>query len=44
MGVTIDLVYGPIFYRLLVTGDPLDEGYVRSLVDLTIRSVHQYFA
>ncbi|WP_025680057.1 TetR/AcrR family transcriptional regulator [Paenibacillus massiliensis] len=42
--VTIDLVYGPIFYRLLVTGDPLDEGYVRSLVDLTIRSVHQYFA
>ncbi|QRG70728.1 TetR/AcrR family transcriptional regulator [Brevibacillus choshinensis] len=28
----IDLVYGPIFYRLLVTGDQLDDSYMRDLV------------
>ncbi len=28
----IDLVYGPIFYRLLVTGDKLDDSYMRELV------------
>lgn len=27
-----DLIYGPIFYRLLVTGDPIDDNYVRQLV------------
>ncbi|RUT29607.1 TetR/AcrR family transcriptional regulator [Paenibacillus zeisoli] len=27
-----DLLYGPIFYRLLVTGDPIDEDYVKQLV------------
>ena len=32
VGVCIDLIYGPIFYRLLVTGDPLDESYVKQLV------------
>ncbi|GAB1533068.1 hypothetical protein YSY22_44910 [Brevibacillus formosus] len=28
----IDLVYGPIFYRLLVTGDELIESYMHDLV------------
>ncbi|NRS51286.1 TetR/AcrR family transcriptional regulator C-terminal ligand-binding domain-containing protein [Brevibacillus sp. HB2.2] len=28
----IDLVYGPIFYRLLVTGDELNESYMHDLV------------
>lgn len=28
----IDLIYGPVFYRLLVTGYPLDDSYVRQLV------------
>ncbi|WP_419872431.1 TetR/AcrR family transcriptional regulator [Candidatus Pristimantibacillus sp. PTI5] len=27
-----DLIYGPILYRLLVTGDKLDDNYVRQLV------------
>lgn len=27
-----DLIYGPIFYRLLVTGDPIDKKYVEQLV------------
>ncbi|MCM3317317.1 TetR/AcrR family transcriptional regulator [Rummeliibacillus stabekisii] len=30
--ICIDLIYGPIFYRLLVTGEPLDESYVRQLI------------
>ncbi|MEY9094482.1 TetR/AcrR family transcriptional regulator [Paenibacillus sp. RC84] len=30
--ICIDLIYGPIFYRLLVTGDKLDEHYVQHLV------------
>lgn len=30
--VSIDLVYGPIFYRLLVIGEKLDETYIRTLV------------
>lgn len=32
IGICIDLIYGPIFYRLLVTGETLDESYVRHLV------------
>ena len=30
--IYIDLIYGPIFYRLLVTGEPLDESYVQQLI------------
>ncbi len=31
-GLCTDLIYGPIFYRLLLTGEPLDDVYVRQLV------------
>ncbi|MNI24805.1 hypothetical protein D3C73_784350 [compost metagenome] len=27
----IDLLYGPIFYRLLITGETLDESYVKTI-------------
>ncbi|MDQ0195295.1 TetR/AcrR family transcriptional regulator [Paenibacillus wynnii] len=30
--LSIDLIYGPIFYRLLLTGEKLDDAYVQSLV------------
>ena len=30
--ICIDLIYGPIFYRLLVTGETLDEPYVQQLI------------
>lgn len=30
--ISIDLIYGPIFYRLLVTGEKLDDSYVQHLV------------
>lgn len=32
--MAVDLLYGPLFYRLLITGDPLEEEDVRSLVAL----------
>ncbi|MNC44275.1 hypothetical protein D3C75_931760 [compost metagenome] len=30
--ICIDLIYGPIFYRLLVTGAEINDTYVRQLV------------
>ncbi|WP_339288919.1 TetR/AcrR family transcriptional regulator [Paenibacillus sp. FSL E2-0201] len=32
IGITIDLLYGPLFYRLLITGDELDEAFVKYLI------------
>lgn len=32
IGLCTDLIYGPVFYRLLLTGEPLDDAYIRQLV------------
>lgn len=34
-----DLIYGPIFYRLLVTGDLIDDNYIRQLVTLAFEGM-----
>lgn len=34
-----DLIYGPIFYRLLVTGDPIDKNYVEQLVTQVFKGI-----
>ncbi|MNS29475.1 Fatty acid metabolism regulator protein [compost metagenome] len=34
-----DLIYGPIFYRLLVTGDQIDEDYVGHLVTQVFKGI-----
>ena len=39
IGSSIDLIYGPIFYRLLLTGDELGEESVRSLVLLALEGI-----
>ncbi|MEF2965481.1 TetR/AcrR family transcriptional regulator [Paenibacillus sp. M1] len=39
IGICIDLIYGPIFYRLLLTGEPLDDAYVRQLVTLAFEGI-----
>lgn len=39
LGLCIDLVYGPIFYRLLLTGEPLSEAYVEQLVTLCFQGL-----
>ncbi|MCD9025036.1 TetR/AcrR family transcriptional regulator [Cohnella silvisoli] len=33
IALSTDLIYGPIFYRLLVTGEKLDDSYVQHLVN-----------
>ncbi len=30
--LSIDLIYGPIFYRLLLTGEPLDHTFIKDLI------------
>lgn len=36
----IDLIYGPIFYRLLVIGEGLDDVYVEKLVKYSFTGIH----
>lgn len=36
---SIDLVYGPIFYRLLITGDTLNGEFIEKLVSLAFEGV-----
>lgn len=33
IGLSIDLIFAPIFYRLLITGESLDVDYVENLID-----------
>lgn len=33
IGLSIDLIFAPVFYRLLITGDALDAGYIEKLID-----------
>jgi AcrR family transcriptional regulator len=37
--LSIDLIYGPIFYRLLLTGDKLDDSYVQNLVTTVFEGI-----
>lgn len=37
--LSLDLIYGPIFYRLLVTGETLDDGYMKNLVTSVFRGI-----
>ncbi|MEC0184756.1 TetR/AcrR family transcriptional regulator [Paenibacillus peoriae] len=37
--LSIDLIYGPIFYRLLVTGGPLDDAYIQDLVESAFQGI-----
>ncbi|MEK4479731.1 TetR/AcrR family transcriptional regulator [Paenibacillus sp. FSL R5-0876] len=37
--VVTDLIYGPIFYRLLVTGQPIDDAYVQQLVRYAFQGI-----
>lgn len=39
--LSIDLLYGPIFYRLLVLGDPLDDDYVEKLVGYALAGIRR---
>ncbi|MEK8213735.1 TetR/AcrR family transcriptional regulator [Paenibacillus sp. FSL L8-0463] len=39
IGICTDLIYGPIFYRLLLTGETLDDAYIEKLVKLGFQGV-----
>ncbi|CAH1216457.1 putative HTH-type transcriptional regulator [Paenibacillus auburnensis] len=39
IGSCIDLLYGPIFYRLLITGDTLDEAFVKYLTTAAFEGI-----
>jgi AcrR family transcriptional regulator len=34
---SMELLYGPMYYRLLITGEPIDESFVDALVSTVIR-------
>lgn len=35
----IDLIYGPIFYRLIMTGELIDENYILGLVEMAFSGI-----
>lgn len=37
--LTIDLIYGPLFYRLLITGEKLDETFIESLINYAFEGI-----
>jgi len=39
IGSTIDLLYGPIFYRLLITGDTLDDAFVKYVISSAFEGI-----
>lgn len=39
--LSIDLLYGPIFYRLLVLGDSMDDAYVEKLVSYSFAGIRR---
>ncbi|AIQ45402.1 TetR family transcriptional regulator [Paenibacillus sp. FSL R7-0273] len=41
IGCSIDLLYGPIFYRLLITGDVLDEAYITTITAAAFEGIRQ---
>ncbi len=40
--ICIDLIYGPLFYRLLVTGEKLDEAFLKILVTYAFEGIKQH--
>jgi hypothetical protein len=37
--LSIDLIYGPLFYRLLVTGEKLDETFIETLINYAFEGI-----
>src|SRR4051794_8089034 len=39
VGFALDVLAGPLFYRLLITGGPIDEGLAQAVVELILRGL-----
>ncbi|MBC2579129.1 TetR/AcrR family transcriptional regulator [Clostridium sp. DJ247] len=37
--LTIDLIWGPVFYRLLITGEVIDDVFVRNLINYVFEGI-----
>ncbi|RUT48204.1 TetR/AcrR family transcriptional regulator [Paenibacillus anaericanus] len=37
--LTIDLIYGPVFYRLLLTGEQIDDTFIKNLVTIAFEGI-----
>jgi AcrR family transcriptional regulator len=37
--LSIDLIYGPLFYRLLVTGEELDDSFIKNLITYAFEGI-----
>ncbi|MEK4511343.1 TetR/AcrR family transcriptional regulator [Paenibacillus sp. FSL K6-2524] len=37
--LTIDLIYGPVFYRLLLTGEQIDDTFIMNLVTIAFEGI-----
>lgn len=35
----IDLIYGPLFYRLLVTGEPIDPSFIKAVISYAFKGI-----
>jgi len=37
--LVIDLIFGPLFYRLLITGDMVDETFIKNLINYAFKGI-----
>ncbi len=37
--LVIDLIFGPLFYRLLITGDEVDEAFIKSIINYVFEGI-----
>ncbi|MBT2282252.1 TetR/AcrR family transcriptional regulator C-terminal ligand-binding domain-containing protein [Paenibacillus polymyxa] len=44
VGLYIDLIYGTVFYRMLVTGEVMDDAYVEVLLDSLFDGIGYFLA
>lgn len=36
---SIDLIWGPVFYRLLITGDKIDVNFIKNIIDYAFKGI-----
>jgi AcrR family transcriptional regulator len=39
MEVIIDLIWGPVFYRLLITGEVIDNNFIKNIIDYAFEGI-----
>lgn len=39
--LVIDLIFGPLFYRLLITGDAIDEDFIENVINYVFKGINR---